>query len=111
SPEDPRIGAVVQSRYRILERIADGSMGVVYRGERLQIGRPVAIKFLHASYASDKQFIQRFERETVVMSRLTHPHCVSVIDFGVEGAPYVVMEYVAGVTLKSLLEAGAPPVE
>ena len=111
SPDDPRIGVVVQNRYRILERLADGSMGVVYRGERLQIGRQVAIKFLHASYAQDKQFIQRFERETVVMSRLTHPHCVSVIDFGVEDAPYVVMEFVAGVTLKSLLEGGRLPVE
>src|SRR5690606_19634513 len=74
--------------------------------ERLKIGRQVAIKFLHESYAQDPQFIARFERETVVMSRLAHPHCVSVIDFGVAGAPYVVMEYVAGRTLRSLVERG-----
>ncbi|HLU68609.1 MAG TPA: serine/threonine-protein kinase, partial [Kofleriaceae bacterium] len=109
--DDPRVGQVVQDRYRILERLADGSMGVVYAGERLQIGRKVAIKFLHASYAGDKQFIQRFERETVVMSRLAHPHCVSVIDFGVEGSPYLVMEFVSGVTLRSLLETGPLPLD
>src|SRR5690349_4347423 len=109
--EDPRVGNEVQGRYRILSRIADGSMGVVYRAERLQLGRHVAIKFLHASYAADAQFIQRFERETRVMSKLSHPHCVSVIDFGVEGAPYVVMEYVSGRTLRALLEDGPVTVE
>ncbi|HUS62943.1 MAG TPA: serine/threonine-protein kinase [Kofleriaceae bacterium] len=108
---DPRVGSEVQGRYRILSRIADGSMGVVYRAERLQLGRHVAIKFLHASYAADSQFIQRFERETRVMSKLSHPHCVSVIDFGVEGAPYVVMEYVSGRTLRGLLEDGPISVE
>ena len=108
---DPRVGIEVQGRYRILSRIADGSMGVVYRAERLQLGRHVAIKFLHASYAADSQFIQRFERETRVMSKLSHPHCVSVIDFGVEGAPYVVMEYVSGRTLRALLEDGPVSVE
>ena len=103
---DPRVGTVLGERYRILERLAVGSMGVVYRAERIQLGRALAVKFLHASYASDPQFIQRFERETRVMSRLGHPHCVSVIDFGVEDAPYVVMEYVSGRTLRTLLDQG-----
>ena len=76
---DPRVGSVLQERYRILERLAVGSMGIVYRAERLLLGRSLAVKFLHASYAADPTFIQRFERETRVMGRLAHPHCVSEI--------------------------------
>jgi serine/threonine-protein kinase len=108
---DPRVGSVLQERYRILERLAVGSMGIVYRAERVQLGRPLAVKFLHASYASDPTFIQRFERETRVMGRLAHPHCVSVIDFGVDSGPYVVMEFVSGRTLRSLIEGGRLSVE
>jgi eukaryotic-like serine/threonine-protein kinase len=108
---DPRVGSVLQERYRILERLAVGSMGIVYRAERLLLGRPLAVKFLHASYAADPTFIQRFERETRVMGRLAHPHCVSVIDFGVDGGPYVVMEFVDGRTLRSLVEGGRLTVE
>jgi eukaryotic-like serine/threonine-protein kinase len=108
---DPLVGVVLQDRYRILDKVADGSMGAVYRAERLQLGRRVAVKFLHKSYAQDPSFIQRFERETVVMSKLAHPHCVSVIDFGVQEAPYVVMEYVSGRTLRSVIEGGRLSVE
>ena len=108
---DPRVGSVLQERYRIIERLAVGSMGIVYRAERLQLGRPLAVKFLHASYAADPTFIQRFERETRVMGRLAHPHCVSVIDFGVDSGPYVVMEFVSGRTLRTLLEGGRQTVD
>ena len=101
---DGRIGSVVDGRYRILEPMASGAMGAVYRAERVPVGKVVAIKFLHAAFASDREFLGRFERETRVMSRLAHPHCVSVVDFGVaEGAPYLVMDFVAGVTLRELL--------
>ncbi|HYU14908.1 MAG TPA: protein kinase [Candidatus Acidoferrum sp.] len=108
---DLRVGSVLQERYRIIERLAVGSMGIVYRAERVLLGRPLAVKFLHASYAADPTFIQRFERETRVMGRLAHPHCVSVTDFGVDGGPYVVMEFVQGKTLRSLLEGGRLSVE
>ncbi len=101
--EDSRIGTILNNRYRITERIAAGGMGVVYRGERLELGRPVAIKFLHETFTAQKTFLKRFEREAKAMSQLSHPYCVSVIDFGVEGAPYIVMDYVTGRTLKTLL--------
>src|SRR5690242_4354694 len=87
-------------------------MGIVYKGERLQLGRPVAVKFLHPWIAAQKTFLGRFENEAKAMSRLAHPHCVSVIDFGVDGAPYLVMDYVTGRTLRELLQAEgrlAPP--
>ena len=81
-------------------------MGVVYKGERLQLGRPVAVKFLHPWIAAQKAFLSRFENEAKAMSRLAHPNCVSVIDFGVEGAPYLVMDFVTGRTLREAMLAG-----
>src|ERR1700759_4011226 len=84
-------------------------MGVVYRGERVQLGRPVAVKFLHPWIAAQKSFLSRFENEAKAMSRLAHPNCVSVIDFGVEGAPYLVMDFITGRTLRDLVLAGPLP--
>jgi serine/threonine-protein kinase len=101
--DDPRIGQVLQGRYRIIELIDTGTMGTVYRGERLQLGRQVAIKFLHPQLAKNKEFLARFEHEARAMSRLAHPHCVGVLDFGVSDSPYVVMEYALGETLKDQL--------
>src|ERR1044071_7040166 len=108
SPPDPRVGNVLQGRYRILAKIASGAMGVVYKGERVQLGRPVAVKFLHPWIAAQKTFLSRFENEARAMSRLAHPHCVSVIDFGVEGSPYLVMDFVTGRTLRDALGGQGP---
>jgi len=107
---DPRIGGLIDARYKVLEAMASGSMGIVYKAERVPVGKLVAIKFLHASFANDAEFLGRFERETRVMSKLTHPNCVSVVDFGVwDGSPYLVMEYVSGTTLRALIDHGALP--
>ena len=112
SDPDARIGSVLDGRYRILDRIAAGGMGVVYRAERVPVGRPVAVKFLHAVMADDPESRSRFERETRALSKLAHPHCVSIIDFGVgDGSPYLVMDHVSGVTLRDLLDDGALPVD
>jgi eukaryotic-like serine/threonine-protein kinase len=106
---DPRIGTVLQERYRILQRLSAGGMGVVYRGERLELGRAVAIKFLHSWMASDASFQRRFQIEAQAMSRLSHPCCVPVIDFGVQdGAPFMVMDFVTGQTLRTLVSEGGP---
>jgi eukaryotic-like serine/threonine-protein kinase len=103
---DPRIGTVLQRRYRIDKLLGVGGMGVVYRGERLGLGRRVAIKFLHAEVAAQPEFVERFEREARAMSKLHHPHCVPVIDFGVADQPYIVMEYVTGERLTELMANG-----
>src|SRR5688572_14076474 len=101
---DPKKGLVVDARYRLQERIAAGGMGVVYRAERLGIGKPVAIKFLHESFAIVPDLVRRFEREAAAMSRLSHPNVVSVIDYGLtEGSPYLVMELHFGVSLGETL--------
>ena len=105
-----RIGSLVDGRYKITQVVASGSMGTVFRAERVPVGKLVAIKFLHASYANDSEFQARFDRETRVMSKLNHPNCVSVLDFGVwEGEPYLVMDFVDGVTLRSMVDKGPLP--
>src|SRR5262245_61758562 len=84
-------------------------MGVVYRGERVGLDRQVAIKFLRSAVAAKKENRMRFEREARAMSRLAHPNCVPVIDFGVDGdSPYIVLEYVEGPALDELLAEGGP---
>lgn len=104
-----RVGSVVEGRYKILEVMASGAMGSVYKAERIPVGKLVAIKFLHASFANDAEFQTRFDRETRVMSKLNHPNCVSVVDFGVfEGAPYLVMDFVDGITLRRRMDDEGP---
>ena len=109
APPDPRIGNLLQGRYRILSKLASGAMGIVYKGERIELGRSVAVKFLHPWIAAQKAFLDRFGNEAKAMSRLLHPNCVSVIDFGVEGSPYLVMDFVTGRTLREVLQDGPLP--
>ena len=72
-------------------------MGIVYRAERVGIGRPVVVKFLHAVLTDQPGIVDRFEREARATARLNHPNCVQLVDYGIEdGAPYLVMEYVEG---------------
>ena len=109
--EDPRIGLVLQDRYRVLGGLGGGGMGVVYRGERLQLGRQVAIKFLLPDCVGrEPQALKRFEQEARAMSRLGHPNCVSVFDFGVvDGSPYLVMDLAPGETLRQTIDRGVVP--
>jgi serine/threonine-protein kinase len=93
-------GSVLDDRYEVFEPIAEGAMGAVYRGERVKLGRAVAIKIMHDALPDELASRQRFEREAKLMARLEHPHCVSVIDFGLhDGKPYLVMELVRGTSL------------
>ena len=108
---DNLVGQVLQDRYKVIDKVASGGMGVVYRGERLEIHRRVAIKFVHAWAAAEPQMRKRFEIEVRAMGRIHHPCCVSITDFGVhDGAPYVVMDFVDGHTLAELIEDGPLPV-
>lgn len=108
---NPRVGRLLSGRYRLLERMAAGGMGVVYRAEREGLGRIVAVKFLLAEFARSKRHLSNFEREAKAMSRLSHPNCTPIIDFGVDGAPYLVMDFVSGSTLQEVLSRGPIPWE
>ena len=104
---DPLIGTLIEDRWRILERVGAGAMGVVYRAERLKLGKHVAVKVLHEGYARSQDFVNRFEREAKAISRLDHIHCVSILDFGVHAKrPYIVMEFITGRRLT--MEVGKP---
>jgi eukaryotic-like serine/threonine-protein kinase len=97
SDSDPLVGALVDERWKVLERLGSGGMGVVYRGERAKLGKKVAIKFLDERAASSPDSVARFDREARAISRLQHRHCVSILDFGVwRRRPYIVMDFVDG---------------
>ena len=106
-PSDPFAGEIVDERWKIGDKLGSGGMGVVYRAERVKLGRAVAIKFLEERAVHSKDAVARFEREARATSRLTHRHCVSILDFGVwRHRPYIVMEFVDGRPLNQ--EMGRP---
>ncbi len=97
-------GRMVGGKYRLIELLGEGGMGAVYRAEHELIGRTVAIKILHRTLTENEAYLKRFQREASVASRLNHPHAILVYDYGVDdGAPYLVMPYVQGRTLKRIL--------
>jgi eukaryotic-like serine/threonine-protein kinase len=105
------IGAVLDGRYKVLEAVAEGAMGVVYRAERVKLGRIVAVKVLHEHIPNELSGRKRFEIEAMAMAKLEHPHCAAVLDVGVhEDIPFVVMDFVSGENLKELIAAGPLPV-
>src|SRR5439155_26964264 len=107
---DPRIGTLLEGRYRLDTRLAAGGMGVVYKGELVAIGKPVAIKFMHDALAAVPDLVKRFQREATAMSRLAHPHLVSVVDSGLAGGvPFLVMDFVLGRSLADVLADGPMP--
>ncbi len=108
---DPWVGRTVAGKYRVEERIGRGGMGSVYRARHTDTDGQIAIKVLHASIQGDPQAIKRFHLEAQNAAGLTHSHTIRVTDFGVEKeTPYLVMEYLNGQPLSSLLRAqGALP--
>ncbi|MGH2897546.1 MAG: serine/threonine-protein kinase, partial [Solirubrobacteraceae bacterium] len=105
------IGAILDGRYRVIEPIAEGAMGVVYRAERVKLGRVVAIKVLHDVLPNELSGRKRFEIEARAMAKLEHPHCASVLDVGIHNdRPYVVMDFVSGQNLRDLISAGPQPI-
>ncbi len=97
------IGDVI-SHYKILEKLGSGGMGEVYLARDTKLNRRVALKFLTAQYASDKDFRRRFKREAQAAAALNHPNIVTVYEVAeYEGRPYMAMEYVEGRSLKELI--------
>ena len=106
---DPWIGRVVDKRYRVLGKIGSGGMGLVYRVEHVQLGKIAAMKVLHAETASVAEAVKRFRLEATAVSRLNHPNIVHTFDFGQwEGSLYLVMEYLKGDDLATVLKREGP---
>jgi eukaryotic-like serine/threonine-protein kinase len=104
---DPLIGRVIADRFRIVSLIARGGMGKVYRAEQSPLGRVCAIKVLNPNYSgdADPEFHRRFFREASITSKITHPNCVTIFDYGKtdDDIYFMAMEYLEGQTLHMAL--------
>ncbi len=99
-------GATLGGMYRILHEISRGSMGVVYRGEDLGLGRPVAVKLLRADLSSDEELVAKFRSEAALLASLHHRNLVQVYSFGTEAdTVYFVMELVEGEPLSNIVQS------
>jgi len=107
--ETSPVGELIDGRYRVEALIGLGGMGAVYRATNTRLGRPVALKLLRRDLAHDAGHVKRFLREVQAVSRLSHPHIITVHDFGQTdaGLLYIAMELLEGQTLQELLEERA----
>jgi serine/threonine protein kinase len=104
--------AALLPQYAFEKLAAFGGMGAVYRGRQVSLDRPVAIKILPPEFGRQEDFADRFKSEARAMAKLNHTHIVGVYDFGItkEGHLYLVMEWVEGQTLHTLIHKGSIPV-
>jgi serine/threonine protein kinase/beta-lactam-binding protein with PASTA domain len=101
---DPLAGRMLDGRYAVTARIAQGGMATVYRATDTRLDREVALKVMHAELARDEEFVRRFTGEAKSVARLSHQNVVAVFDQGADGLfLYLAMEYVPGRTLKEVL--------
>ena len=107
---DPLIGETLAGKYRVDERLSVGGMGTVYRGTHILMDKKVAIKVLRPSLAADQTIVARFSREARAASKISHPHALSVTDFGEAegGVVFLVMELINGRTLKEVIRQEGP---
>ena len=105
------IGETV-THYKLLDKIGEGGMGVVYRAEDTRLGRQVAVKFLSARLSQDTNALERFQREARAASSLNHPNICALYDIGWRGdLPFLVMELLEGTTLRQRINGVPLPME
>ncbi len=104
------VGSVVGGRYELLRTLGEGAMGTVYLAKHTALDREVAVKLIKHDVRARSEYARRFEREAKATSSLDHPHVVRVLDFGDDPVLFLVMEYIAGRSLRDFIrEATEPP--
>src|SRR5882757_10393264 len=109
-PADPLVGRVLSDRYRIVRKIGEGGMGVVYQAEHALIGKKIALKILFPELTRRSDLVARFLQEARSASRIGHENVIDISDFGQspEGLVYIAMEYLDGQDLSQALKAEGP---
>ena len=106
---DPLVGDVLDGRYEVLQRLARGGMATVYRAWDRRLERIVAVKVMHEGLGDDADFVAKFDREARAAARLCDKSVVGIFDQGHDhGRPYIVMEFVEGSTLRTVITRDAP---
>lgn len=110
SSEDPLLGRVLSDRYRILSKLGEGGMGVVYLAEHVVIEKKIALKVLFPDLTRRSDLVQRFMQEAKSASRIGHENVIDITDFGQspEGYVFIAMEYLSGQDLGQVLKASGP---
>ena len=107
--ELPRDG-MIDGRYRVLDRVGDGGMGVVLRARDERLHREVALKLIRPVLTRDREMVEQFLAEARAMAQLRHPNVVEVYDFGEhDRLPYIAMRFVDGPDLHSWVTSQTPP--
>jgi endoglucanase len=106
APYNIKVGEIVGGRYRLVRYLASGGMGTVYEAQHTVVKRRFAIKLLHAELASQRESLARFQREAQAAGELESENVAAAVDFGIaeSGSPYIVMEYLAGESLRALAD-------
>ncbi len=107
----PGVDRMLGGRYRLIREIARGGMAAVWEADDTLLDRRVAVKLLHAQFADEPEFLERFRREARAAARLSHPNIVPIYDVGQDAGartPYIVMELVDGGNLKDRIREAAP---
>src|SRR6516162_8927847 len=101
----PMASRTFLGRYETIKLLGEGGMGRVYLAKQTDLGRQVVVKVMHEHIAADPKFRERFQREMMLMARFQHPYVVALYDASLNDpeGPCIVMEYVRGVTLDTLL--------
>lgn len=99
------VGRMFLGRYEAIRLLGEGGMGRVYLAKQVDLGRHVVVKVMHDHIAADPKFCERFQRETLLMARFQHPYVVTLYDASLNDpqGPCIVMEYIRGITLDTLL--------
>src|SRR3954453_14966257 len=99
------VGRGFLGRYEAIRQLGEGGMGCVYLARQTDLGRQVVVKVMHDHVAADPKFRERFQRETLLMARFQHPYVVTLYDASLNDpqGPCIVMEYIKGITLDTLL--------